>query len=345
MKAAVICLAIGIACLQAQPKRPQTPLPPFPYRSQEVSFPSKAAGVTLSGSLTIPEGSGPYPAMILVTGSGPQDRDETLFGHKPFAVIADYLARRDVGVLRYDDRGTAKSTGRFLGATTADFALDAEGALNYLLKRPEFTKVGIGGHSEGAVIAPMVAARRRDVAFVVMLAGMGVSGEELIYAQAAATRHARGIPKEEIERNRRALEILFPLARRGASEAEMLRSVRAKLGANPDAERDAKILADPWHRAFAAYDPTPMLAKVRCPVLVMNGDLDLQVLADQNVPAITAALRKGGNQRITVRRFPNLNHLFQTATTGLPDEYPQIDETIAPLVLETVANWLHEVAQ
>ena len=178
--------------------------------------------MTLAGTLTIPESNGLYPAMVLVTGSGPQDRDETLFGHKPFAVIADYLARRDIAVLRYDDRGTAKSTGRFLGATTADFALDAEGAINYLLKRPEFTKVGIGGHSEGAVIASMVAARRRDAAFVVMLAGTGVRGEELIYAQAAAIRHASGMTEEAIEMNRRALEILFPLARNGASEAEML---------------------------------------------------------------------------------------------------------------------------
>ena len=345
MKTAVIGLLMGIACLHAQPQRPQTPRPPFPYRIQELTFPSKATGVMLAGTLTIPESQGPHPAMVLVTGSGPQDRDEMLFGHKLFAVIADYLARRGVAVLRYDDRGTAKSTGRFLGGTTADFSLDAEAAFNYLLKRSDVMKVGIGGHSEGAVIAPMVASRRRDVAFVVMLAGTGVSGEQVGYAQAAAIHRAGGMPEDEIERYRKMMETLIALARTRASEGEMLRRAREKFGAIPDAERIARLLNDPWHRAFVDYDPAPMLAKVKCPVLVLNGDLDLQVLADQNVPAIGAALLKGGNQRVTVKRFPTLNHLFQTATTGLPDEYPRIDETIAPVVLETIAIWLGEVAK
>jgi pimeloyl-ACP methyl ester carboxylesterase len=283
--------------------------------------------------------------MVLVTGSGPQDRDETILGHKPFLVIADYLARRGVIVLRCDDRGTGKSTGRFLGATTADFSLDAEGAFNYLSKRPEVAEAGIGGHSEGAVIAAMVASRRRDVAFVVMLAGPGLSGEKVGYAQAAAIQRARGMPEREIEANRKMQQAMIALARTGASDAEMRRQGREKFAAIPDTGRIILLLKDPWHRWFIDYDPAPMLAKVKCPALVLNGDLDLQVLADLNVPAVEAALRKGGNQHVTVRRFPKLNHLFQTATTGLPDEYAHIDETIAPVVLETVANWLREPAR
>jgi fermentation-respiration switch protein FrsA (DUF1100 family) len=191
----------------------------------------------------------------------------------------------------------------------------------------------------------MVAARRHDVAFIVMLAGTGVIGEQVLYAQAAAVRRANGMPEEAIENNRRTMETVFAIARTGASEGDLLREARRKLGENPDVERIARIMSDPWHRSFAVYDPAPVLAKVTCPVLVLNGDLDLQVLADQNVPAIEAALRKGGNQRVTVKRFPKLNHLFQTAMTGAPEEYHQIDETIAPVVLETIANWLREAAK
>lgn len=333
-------LILPLICAHAQPKRPQTPQPPFPYRAQDVTVPSKAPGVMLACTLTIPEGEGPHPAMVLVTGSGPQDRDETIFGHKPFLVIADYFARHGVGALRCDDRGTGKSTGRFLGSTTADFSLDAEGAFNYLLKRPEFKGVGIGGQSEGAVIAPMVASRRTALAFVIMLAGPGLRGDQMGYAQAAAILRARGTPEEQIERNRKMQQTLIALARAGSTETEMRRQAREKFADIPDSERIILLLKDPWHRWFIDYDPAPMLAKVKCPVLVLNGDLDLQVVADVNVPAVEAALRKGGNHHVTVRRFPGLNHLFQTGTTGLPEEYSQIQETIAPVVLETMVEWL-----
>jgi pimeloyl-ACP methyl ester carboxylesterase len=290
----------------------------------------------------MPEDEGTHPAMVLVTGSGPQDRDENILGHKPFLVLADYLARRGVIVLRCDDRGTAKSTGRFLGSTTADFSLDAEGAFDYLSKRPEVAEAGIGVHSEGSVIAAIVASRRRDVAVVVMLAGTGLSGEKVGYSQAAAIQRARGMPENEIEANRKMQQAMIALARAGASDAEMRRQAKEKFAALPDTERIILLLKNPWHRWFIDYDPAPMLAKVKCPALVLNGDLDLQVVADLNVPAVEAALRKGGNQHVTVRRFPKLNHLFQTATTGLPDEYLHIEETIAPVVLETIADWLRE---
>jgi uncharacterized protein len=344
MRIAAIALALVSICY-AQLKRPQRPQPPFPYRIEELTIPSKAPGIALACTLTVPAGDGGHPAILLVTGSGPQDRDETVFGHKPFLLIADYLTRRGIAVLRCDDRGTGKSTGRFLGATTADFSLDAEGAFSNLLKRPEVTKAGIGGHSEGANIAAMVASRRRDVAFVVMLAGTGVNGEQVGYTQAAAIQRARGMTDEEIQRHQKMVKTLIALARSGATPGELLRQAREKYHAIPDAERIAMILADPWHRASIDYDPAPIMAKVKCPVLVLNGDLDLQVVADVNVPAIQSAFRKGGNQQVTVRRFPKLNHLFQTAATGLPDEYQEIDETMAPVVLESIASWLGEVAK
>ena len=339
-KMSTLILLLGLHCLHAQPRRPPTPQPPFPYRTEEITLLSNAPDVNLACTLTIPEGDGAHPAMLLVTGSGRQDRDETIFGHKPFLVIADYLARRGAIVLRCDDRGTGKSTGQFDGATTADFSLDAEGAFNSLLKRPEVKQVGIGGHSEGAVIAAMVASRRRDVAFVVMLAGTGVSGEEVAYSQTAAIQRARGMPESDIQAYRRMEQTMIALVRTGASDAEMRRQAQERFPTIPDTDWIIYLLKDPWHRWFLDYDPTPMLAKVKCPALVLNGDLDLQVVAELNVLAVEAALRKGGNQHITVRRFPKLNHLFQTATTGLPDEYSQIDETIAPEVLETIANWL-----
>jgi pimeloyl-ACP methyl ester carboxylesterase len=283
--------------------------------------------------------------MVLVTGSGPQDRDETLFGHRPFLVIADHLARHGVGTLRCDDRGTGKSTGRFLGATTADFSLDAEGAFQYLSNRPEFKQVGIAGQSEGAVIAAMVASRRPAVAFVVMLAGVGVRGDRAGYAQATAIQRARGVPEDEIQRNLKMQQTLIALARSGATEGEMRRQAREKFATVPDSERIILLLKNPWHRWFLDYDPEPMLEKVKCPVLVLNGDLDLQVVADLNVPAIEAAFRKGGNPHVTVRRFPKLNHLFQSAITGSPEEYAQIEETIAPVVLETIVNWVEQATR
>lgn len=340
--------AIGLALVSigyAQFKRPQRPQPPFPYRTEELTIPSKAPGIRLACTLTIPEGEGGHPAILLFTGSGPQDRDETVFGHKPFLLIADYLTRRGIAVLRCDDRGTGKSTGRFSGATTADFSLDAEGAFSGLVKRPEVTKAGIGGHSEGANVAAMVASRRRDVAFLVMLAGIGVNGEQAGYAQAAAIRRASGMTGDEIQRELSMQKALIRLARSGAAPGELLRQAREKYRAIPEAERIALLLADPWHRAHIDYDPAPFLSRVKCPVLVLNGDLDLQVVADVNVPAIQAAFRRGGNQQVTVRRFPGLNHLFQSAKTGLPEEYQEIEETMAPVVLDSIASWLGEVAK
>ncbi|MGJ5818527.1 alpha/beta hydrolase family protein [Paludibaculum fermentans] len=327
---------------QAPSGRPQEPKPPLPYKSEDVTFPSKAEGVTMAGTLTVPPGKGPFPAVILITGSGPQDRDEALMGHKPFLVLSDYLTRHGIAVLRYDDRGVGQSTGKFAGSTTTDFSRDAEGALDYLRKRPELNaaRIGLVGHSEGGIVAPMVAARRPEVAFVVLMAGTGVPGQAVMLLQAARINAASGVSKEVSDRNADYQAKIFAVLAEEKDDAAAETKLKAVLAGIPGAESQARGFASAWMREFAFYDPAPTLQKLRCPVLVLNGEKDLQVIADQNVPPIEAALKKGGNKDFRIVRLPGLNHLFQTAQTGLVQEYGQIDETLAPVFLETITTWI-----
>jgi len=325
--------------------RPQEPKPPFPYRSEPVAIVNAAGRVVLDGTLTVPEGKGPFPAVVLITGSGPQNRDEEIFGHKPFLVLADHLTRRGIAVLRYDDRGVGKSTGSFASATSEDFAGDAWTAWQTLSARPEIDakRLGLLGHSEGGLIAPMLAASHPEIAFVVMLAGTGVTGEQVMLAQAAAIMKASGAPAETIAANTDLQKQVFAILR---EETSMARIVE-RLGAIPAGSKEAsaalvKQSASPWLRFFATYDPAPALAKVRCPVLAIAGERDLQVLSAQNLPAIGAALAQGGNQNHTVLELPGLNHLFQSARTGLPTEYAQIEETMASAALDTITTWIRE---
>lgn len=320
--------------------RPQEPKAPFPYKSEDVTFPSKAAGVTMAGTLTVPEGLGPHPAVVLITGSGPQDRDEALMGHKPFAVLADYLSRRGIAVLRYDDRGVGKSTGVFAKATTQDFADDAEGALSFLKTRAGIAagKVGLAGHSEGGIVAPIVAARRADVAFIVLLAGTAVSGADVILEQGQALAKAAGAPEGQLKAARAKQMEYSTIFRESKDDAELERRLTEYLGAAGKAQLPVSM--SPWFRYFMLYDPAPVLEKVKCPVLALNGEKDLQVLPDQNLPVLEAALKRGGNKDVTIVRLPGLNHLFQTAKTGLPLEYGQIEETMSPTMLEPLARWI-----
>lgn len=324
------------------PVRPQEPKPPFPYKSEEVTFASKAAGVTMAGTLTVPDGKGPHPAVILITGSGPQDRDEALMGHRPFYVLADYLSRRGIAVLRYDDRGVGKSTGVFSRAITPDFADDAEGALNYLKTRPEIIgrKIGLAGHSEGGIVAPIVAARRADVAFLVLLAGTAVTGADVILEQGQAIGRASGVPEEKLKAARAKQMEYSAIFRESKDDAELEKRLLAFFG---DASKSQMAVAmSPWFRYFMLYDPAPALEKVKCPVIAFNGDLDMQVLPDQNLPVLAAALKRGGNRDVTIVRLPGLNHLFQTAKTGHPQEYGQIEETMSPTMLEPLAKWIRQ---
>lgn len=342
------------------PERPQNPKPPLPYRVEDVAVPNATAGVRLAGTLTLPEGPGPFPAVVLVSGSGPQDRDESLMGHKPFLVLADHLTRKGIAVLRYDDRGVGKSTGRFSAATSEDFTSDALAAVAFLKARADMGTVGIAGHSEGGLIGPLAASRSPDVGFVVMLAGPGVPGDEILYAQGALITRAEGASEAQAAASRKIQEAMFAVIRAqpdsAAAVTELQHALQQAMAALPQdirsgmeseltpAALDAQIrqVNSPWFRFFLTYDPRPTLEKVRVPVLALNGSLDLQVPAESNLHEVEAALKRGGNADVTARLLPGLNHLFQTAHTGSPSEYAQITETMSPVALEAVSSWILE---
>jgi Dienelactone hydrolase and related enzymes len=337
-------------------KRPQEPTPPFPYYSEEVTFPNPSAGITLAGTLTLPKKEGVYPVVILITGSGPQNRDEEIFGHKPFLVIADYLTRNGIAVLRFDDRGIAKSTGNFQTALTTDFALDVESAVAYLKSRKDIDqkKIGLIGHSEGGMIAPMVASKSKDIRFIVMLAGTGLRGDQLIVLQQELIGRASGAPEQELamwkEVGKKGMDIMDHTTDQKALKQQLsqlltetyLKQMKDTAQANIKAQVSMQVeqMTTPWMRYFLKYDPLPALSKVKCPVLVLNGEKDLQVPAKENVPLIEKALQQGGNKKVTIKIFPNLNHMFQECKTGLPAEYASIEQTIASPVLETIVKWI-----
>ena len=326
--------------------RPQNPVKPYPYREEDVTYTNKAAGNTLAATLTIPTGKGPFPAVLLIAGSGPHDRDESLMGHKPFLVLSDYLTRKGIAVLRTDKRGIGKSTGDYADATTADFAADAEAGVAYLKTRSEVDshKVGIVGHSEGGSIAPMVAAKNPGVAFIVMMAGTGVPGDQIIVEQSRLIAEAGGESKEkaseDAEKERETL--LLVETEKDPANLDTLLGVKLAAEGVPDAQIAAqtKALTSRWVRFFLTYDPATALRKVACPVLVLNGSLDLQVPPGQNLPAIRKALEEAGNKHFEVDELPGLNHLFQTAKTGSPSEYAEIEETMSPTAMGKIATWI-----
>jgi len=326
-------------------RRPQNPAKPYPYKDEEVSYDNKTAGITLAATLTIPSGKGPFPAVVLITGSGPHDRDESLMGHKPFLVLADYLTRKGIVVLRADKRGFAKSTGNFATATMIDFASDADAGVAYLKTRPEVDprRIGLIGHSEGGIVAPMTAARNSDVAFIVMMAGSGVPGDQIIPAQVILLSEAAGKSHDDAEKDAAEQRDVLALVEREKDDAALEKQLREKLaGKVPEAQLQAQIksLTSPWFRQFLAYDPATALRKVTCPVLAINGEKDLQVPPKQNLPVIRKALADAGNKNFEVDELPGLNHLFQTAKTGAVGEYVEIEETMSPAALEKIANWI-----
>jgi pimeloyl-ACP methyl ester carboxylesterase len=331
----------------APPLRPQEPKPPFPYVSEAVSYSNpQAEGVRLAGTLTKPKGPGKFPAVLLITGSGAQNRDEEIFGHKPFLVIADFLARHGIAVLRVDDRGYAESTGSFATATTADFATDVEAGVRFLLQRPDIDArhLGLLGHSEGGAIAPMVAVRMPEVAFLILLAGTGVPGDELIEAQSYHGALASGASEEAAKKTREIehaiLHIVKTETNAAARQAKLTALAAGTPGLQQTLQQQSASLNSPWFRYFLNYDPRPTLAGVKVPVLALNGAKDAQVDPAQNLPAIEAALRKGGNRDVTIKLMPGLNHLFQPCKTGEVSEYLSIEQTMAPVVLDLIADWI-----
>ena len=331
----------------APPLRPQEPKPPFPYVSEAVGYPNpQAEGVRLAGTLTKPKGPGKFPAVLMITGSGAQNRDEEIFGHKPFLVIADFLGRHGIAVLRVDDRGYAESTGNFATATTADFATDVEAGVRFLLKRPDIDAkhIGLLGHSEGGAIAPMVAIRMPEVAFLILLAGTGVPGDELIEAQSYHGALASGGSEEAAKQTREIEHAILHIIKTetdvAARQAKLTALAAGTPGLQQTLTQQSASLNSPWFRYFLNYDPRPALAGVKVPVLALNGAKDVQVDPAQNLPAIEAALRKGGNRDITIKLMPGLNHLFQPCKTGEVSEYLSIEQTMAPEVLDLIADWI-----
>jgi hypothetical protein len=326
--------------------RPQNPVKPYPYRELDVAYAGKATGVKLAATLAIPSGKGPFPAVLLIAGSGPHDRDESLMGHKPFLVLSDYLTRKGIVVLRADKRGIGKSTGDYAAATSADFAADAEAGVAYLWTRSEVDphKVGLVGHSEGGSIAPMVAAKNPGVAFIVLMAGTGVPGDQIIVEQGRLIAEASGESKEkadqDAEKERETLALVE--TEKDPKNLDTLLGVKLAAEGVPDAEIAAqtKALTSAWVRFFLTYDPATVLRKVTCPVLALNGSLDLQVPPAQNLPAIRKALEEAGNKHFEVDELPGLNHLFQTAKTGSPSEYEDIEETMSPVAMDKIASWI-----
>jgi fermentation-respiration switch protein FrsA (DUF1100 family) len=342
---------------EEKPARPQEPAKPYPYREEEVTFKNREDGVTLAGTLTLPRSEGPFPAVVLISGSGAQNRDEELMGHRPFLVIADHLTRNGIAVLRFDDRGTAASTGDFQTATGYDFSKDAEAGVRYLQTRKAIDrrKIGLAGHSEGGVIAPMIAARNKDIAFIVLLAASGIRGDQLLLLQQDLIAEASGAGEEDREQNKTLHEGAFNIVRQSTGTEQLktaldgyLKQVIKDLPASAakDMYNDNFIrasverLANPWMQHFIKYDPAPALENVKCPVLAINGEKDLQVPAQVNLGAIRAALAKGGNRQLTVKSFPGLNHLFQECKTGLPAEYATIEQTVSPVVLDEILTWI-----
>jgi pimeloyl-ACP methyl ester carboxylesterase len=339
----------------APPKRPQDPTPPYPYDEQDVTYTN--GDITLAGTLTLPKGDRKYPAALLISGSGAQDRDEALLGHRPFLVIADHLTRAGIAVLRVDDRGVGGSSGNVTESTTADFAGDVLAGVRFLSTQQHIDskKIGLIGHSEGGLIAPLAASQSPDIAFVVILAGTGVPGNEVLPRQLERMAQADGVPQERIDQQLELQQKLLALLASDKSTEEIEAPFREIValqvdmaGGAPDDQREQVIeqaasqTLNPWFRHFVKYDPRPALERVRVPVLALNGSLDTQVDADQNLPEIEKALARGGNTDATVKVLPGLNHLFQHATTGTLAEYAEIEETFDPETLQLISEWILE---
>lgn len=339
-------------------RRPQDPVAPFPYTEENVIYTNPVDGTRLAGTLTMPPGAGPFPAALMITGSGAQDRNEAIMGHKPFLVIADALTRRGIAVLRVDDRGVGGSTGSTLTATISDNATDALAGLEFLRHhlKVDSTRVGLVGHSEGGWVAPLAASRSGHVAYIVLLAGPAVTGEAIRYAQDSVLALAAGASFAMVSANRKisfamhqalkaepddSLALDAMLSAADSAYYQLSPPEKAAIDTSPDTaglRQRLKVLTTPWYRYLLTYDPVPALRALRIPTLALYGERDLQVPPKQSVPALERAT--AGRRDVTIRVFPGLNHLFQQAQTGLVAEYARIDETISPEVLRAIGDWI-----
>lgn len=344
-------------------KRLQTPQPPFPYKSEDVEYNNKDKSLRYGATITLPLGSGPYPTALLITGSGPQNRDEEIMGHKLFAVLADHLTRKGYIVLRVDDRGIGTSTGQFDKATSADFANDVRAGINYLLSRPEVDKkkIGLIGHSEGGMIAPIVASQRKDIDFIVLMAAPGIPIIDLMTEQNAAILRSAGISSKGVSAYtpvyKKTITQILHTTDSAATIMQVQKTISdwadttdpqvvKELGLELKENRDemaltlAKAMLLPWFKYFLAFDPAPYLQKLNSKVLAIAGDKDIQVIASSNLAGITASLKKSKAKNVEIRELKGLNHLFQTCKNCTIEEYSQLEETISPVALMVISDWL-----
>ena len=359
---------VARASTVSKPKRPQTPKPPFAYKSIDLIIPGKDPLQKLGATLTVPDtiAGKRYPAVVLITGSGPQDRDETMFDHKPFAVIADHLTKKGFAVLRVDDRGVGRSTGNRAIATSADFADDTEAAVDYLKTRSfiDDKKLGLIGHSEGGMIAPMVAAKRKDIKFIVLLAGPGVPCADLMAEQNVAIFKSNGLRADIAEAygpmfKKLVLSIVsakdsaaaFSNGMKVVNEWKAPDSVKKIFKVVDEAEKEAYVKAmtdeiyNPWYAYVISYDPPPALKKLSCAVLALNGSRDVQVLPASNLQGIENTLKKSKTKNYEIKEIPQLNHLFQTCNICTLNEYSTLEESFSPAALDIITDWLLKQAK
>ena len=338
-------------------KRPQEPQPPFSYKSEEVTVRNEQDGINLAGTFTLPEKGTKFPAVVMVTGSGAQNRDEEIMGHKPFLVIADYLTRNGIAVLRCDDRGTAASQGNHATATNEDFARDTEAAIHYLRGRKEINtkKIGIIGHSAGGTIAFIVAANDPSVAFIVSLAGAAIKGDSLMLRQVELISKSQGMPDALWQGTKPSLRNRYAILQQADKTTdELQKELYADVTKTMSSEQlkdlntvqqisaQIRSMTSPWYLHFMRYDPANALKNVKCPVLALNGEKDIQVDATMNLTAIQQRISENGNKNVTVKAYPNLNHLLQTCEKGTLAEYGQLEETISPEVLKDMTEWIQK---
>lgn len=330
--------------------RPQEPKEPFDYASEDIVFENKIDSISLAGTLTYPKSGTHFPAVILISGSGPQDRNSEILNHKPFLVIADYLTKNGIAVFRIDDRGTGKSEGLYNETSLIGFVNDTQSAFEYLQTRKEInhSKIGLIGHSLGGVIAPIIASENKDVSFIVLLAGSGIRGDQLMLLQKEIIERKMGVPEMGIAQGQQNMEgaydiILKSNNNRAQLETKLKVYFTGVFGAMlPESQIEtlSKQMSAPWLADFIKFDPQTSLSKTTCPVLALNGSNDLQVPPKENLESIEKTLKENGNKEVKVMEIENLNHLFQESETGLPNEYATIEQTFSPTVLEVMTAWI-----
>ncbi len=334
----------------------QTPQPPYDYDVTEIRFDNSSAGIQLAGTLTKPRGEGPFPAVVLVSGSGPQDRDETIFGHKPFHVLAHEFTRNGIAVLRYDDRGVGQSAGKFQGATTADFASDAAAALAYLrsLNFVQAGKSGVLGHSEGGMVSLLLTQMPSKPDFILMLAGPGLPIDELLLLQSHAISANNGLADSSIAKTTALNSRLYAIAKSDLDSVKARKALEKELIAFQKQQRPGKLskadkaaikqqintLVDPWFRYFIRFNPLPLLHQLDVPLYAVNGSKDVQVTANENLRSIMDNIDYQKTPQSRVQQYVGLNHLFQSASTGLPQEYGELRETFSPQVMADLIDWI-----